>query len=306
MAKTVISQSLQTNSTLSYPQNFIIGAAKSGTTSLCHLLKDHPQVFIPKKQKEPAFFAWDSRYQRGLKYFASLYQQAQENQILLDGSTPYSRCTLYPRTAQRIFAAAPGAKFVYIMRHPVDRAFSHYCHRWLKEVRAGEPFTQSFEEYVPNDPMCLDDSLYKLQIRQYLRYFPIERFRFFLTEDLHAKKAEILQEVCRHFEIDDNLDYFNLNKPSSNVTSNFREVVVKQKLRNLSVVKSMLPLIPSSTKEWFYSNILRKTRFVEGKVEAFTPIPMKPETRHELIEHYRETIEWVEDLMGRKLPHWYE
>lgn len=305
MTETANSQNFQKNSTLSYPKTFVIGAAKSGTTSLCNWLRDHPQVFLPRN-KEPAFFAWDERYQKGLEYYASLYQQAREHQILLDGSTPYSRCTVYPETVQRLFAAVPEAKFVYIMRHPVDRAFSHYCHRWLKEVRKGEPFTESFEDYVPTDPMCVDDSLYKLQVEQYLKYFPIERFRFFLTEDLRKKKVEILQEVCRHFEIDDSLENFNLEKPSSNVSSDFREILVKRKLRNLPLVKSILPLIPSGTKEWVYSNILRKTSVVENTVEAFKPIPMKPETRQELIEHYRETIEWVEDLMERKLPHWYE
>ena len=92
-------------------------------------------------------------------------------------------------------------------------------------------------------------SLYKLQIEQYLKYFPIERFRFFLTEDLRQKKVEILQQVCRHFEIDDSLENFNLEKPSSNVSSDFREILVKRKMRNLPGVKSILPLIPSFRQE---------------------------------------------------------
>ncbi|MEC4802622.1 MAG: sulfotransferase [Jaaginema sp. PMC 1079.18] len=292
-------------SKLAYPKTFIIGAAKSGTTTICNVLKDHPQIHLPET-KEPSFFAWDEQYEQGLEHYAALYEEAEEGQILLDGSTPYSRCTVYPEAARRIFEAVPDAKFVYLMRHPVDRAFSHYCHRWLKEVRKGEPFTETFKEYVQNDPMCIDDSLYKLQIEQYLQYFPKNRFLFLLTEDLGKDKIELAQKICRHFGIDDARENFDSGQANSNVTSEYREILVKNTVRDFPLIKLVKPLLSSSTKEWLYNNVLRKTSFVNKKVSGFKPIPMASETRQELLEFYRETTQWVEELTGRDLPHWYQ
>jgi len=43
---------------IKYPNFFIVGAPKSGTTSLYHYLKQHPDISIP--EKEPRYFIKDS------------------------------------------------------------------------------------------------------------------------------------------------------------------------------------------------------------------------------------------------------
>ena len=289
---------------------FIIGAAKSGTTHLCNRLKDHSQIYLCDR-KEPCFFSEDEEYNKGLEYYSSLFSKATEaHQVLIDGSTQYSRCTIFKDVPKRIFEAVPEAKFIYVMRHPIDRAFSHYTHRWLKEVHPGEPFRESFEEFVEHDGMCLDDSLYKLQIEKYLEYFSIDRFLFLLTEEMNADWEGTLRKIYQHTGLDfENLVNKDLDRSKdSNVTSQYRQVVARKgaskKLKNNSVVYFLGYLIPKSVREWLYQKFIVPTPFYQKELSNFTPKPMKPETRQKLIHFYEETINWVETVMGKDLRDW--
>ena len=71
---------------------FIIGAAKSGTTSLCEYITQHPKVFIPNI-KEPHYFSnikqtTTTRVINNMKEYSQLYKNRKE-QYLCDGSTSY-------------------------------------------------------------------------------------------------------------------------------------------------------------------------------------------------------------------------
>lgn len=290
---------------LKYTNAFIIGAAKSATTTVAKVLRDHPQVCICTP-KEPSFFAFDEEYDKGLEYYNSLFKPTDETKVTLEGSTTYSRCTIFPHTAQRIYQVTPKAKFIYMMRHPVDRAYAHYKHRWLREVHPGKPFTETFEEYVKHDPMCTDDSLYKLQIDAYLKYFTEEQFLFCLTEDLDKDFLGLIDKICQHLEIE-KLDQSTLQETVKvNDSNKVRDIIVKRQIRSSPLVKAIRVVTTPQLRQWSYNNILSKTSFIKNLQKSFTPLPMKPETRQQLIDYYSDTIAWVEETMGRKLPHWYK
>ena len=121
------------------PDFFIVGAAKSGTTSLYSYVRQHPEVFLPS-MKEPRFFV-DPDYfggdalghltqVRDLDEYLGLFAGAPECARVGEASPVY----LYSRgTAERIRGFRPDASIVAILRNPVDRAYSHY---WL-HVRLG-------------------------------------------------------------------------------------------------------------------------------------------------------------------------
>jgi len=289
-----------------YTNAFIIGAAKSGTTTLCLILGNHHQVCFPGN-KEPSFFAFNEKYQKGIEYYYSLLKPTDETTLIIDGSTPYSRCTIFPEVAQRIYQVAPQAKFVYMMRHPVDRAYAHYKHRWLIEVNPGKLFTETFEEYVEHDKMCIDDSLYKLQIEAYLKYFTKEQFLFCLTEDLNNDLSGLMQRICSHFEIEEMSQSYLEEKKNTKVndSNKVRDRVVKNKLSSSPLAKTLRLVTTAEVRKWIYDNILSKTDIVKKTEKSFIPPKMKPETRQKLIEYYSETTSWVEETIQRKLPHWY-
>lgn len=121
----------------------IIGAMKSGTTSLFEYLSAHPQI-APCRVKEPNFFSQDTAWADGIEAYRSLWDwQPGAHQFALEASTTYSMSPMRPGVVERI-ASVPHAefRFLYLMRDPVKRIESHLSHIATRRGRAslvGEP-----------------------------------------------------------------------------------------------------------------------------------------------------------------------
>jgi hypothetical protein len=104
---------------------FIIGAQRSGTTYLYHLLAEHPEIEMARPYRpEPKFFLQDEQYQRGIAYYESHYFPGKPGAWLKgEKTTSYIES---PRTAQRLARHYPTAKIVILMRDPIQRAISNY------------------------------------------------------------------------------------------------------------------------------------------------------------------------------------
>src|SRR5262249_28411890 len=105
---------------MTLPKFFIVGAAKSGTTSLYAYLRQHPEIYMPER-KEPCYFiAWKGGVQSRQAY-EGLFSKANPQQRIGEASTPY----LYdPEAPQKIKALVPDAQILMILRNPAEAAFS--------------------------------------------------------------------------------------------------------------------------------------------------------------------------------------
>lgn len=102
---------------IDFPNLFIVGAPKCGTTSLSSWLGGHPEIFLPTV-KEPHYFNDDMTYRlcKSRKYYSQLYQSADRHAFRIDASTWY----LYSQTAiHRINDSVPNAKVIVCLRDPV-------------------------------------------------------------------------------------------------------------------------------------------------------------------------------------------
>jgi hypothetical protein len=131
------------------PDYLVAGAQKSGTTSLWAYLSEHPNV-EPPMTKEMSFF--DRHYHRGMGWYRMHFPLESENAARPSNKkTQTGESTAYymfhPLAPQRIAQALPDVKIILMLRNPVDRAFSHYQ---LKVVRNREPL--SFEEAIAAEP----------------------------------------------------------------------------------------------------------------------------------------------------------
>lgn len=107
------------------PDVVIAGAARSGTSSLAAQLGTHPDV-DPGKVKEPNYFS--RGLDNGPEWYDRLYQRRRPGLLRLDASVSYTS-PLYPEALRRLAAAVPEAFVVYVVRHPTQRAVSHFLFR---------------------------------------------------------------------------------------------------------------------------------------------------------------------------------
>ena len=227
------------------PDFLVIGAAKSGTTTLYRYLQRHPQIYM-SSVKETAFFAFEEEYQKGLEFYTSFFANASKEQICGEASTDYTKYPLYPKTASRIAKTLPNVKLIYIMRNPVDRAYAYYLHQWIRN----DPKTKNknFEECLAYSEEYVNASNYIMQINNYLQFFPKSSFLFLLMEDLLKNPERVLKETLRFLEVDSQINITDDGVIKANDRNHFLDIKLRTKLlspfQNLpgyGLLKMMLP-----------------------------------------------------------------
>ena len=175
------------------PDFMLIGAMKSGTTTLHAHLTRHPDVYLCEP-KEPGFFSRDERYACGIESYRELFRPARPRQLCGEASTCYTRWPHYADVAPRIAEHVPDARFLFIMRDPVERSYSHYRHLCEEWAAAGKDIP-SFSEAIEVAPEIVDASLYCAQLQRFLSHFSRDRFHLLTLEELRERPAEVLAGV---------------------------------------------------------------------------------------------------------------
>src|SRR5204862_1223537 len=114
-------------SRMALPSFFVVGAAKSGTTSLHVYLDQHPDIFM-SKPKEPFFF--EAEYDRGPEYYYRRYFGGWNGQREVGESR--HRNLYFPYIPARIHSYNPNARIIAVLRNPAERAISHWWHWYAR------------------------------------------------------------------------------------------------------------------------------------------------------------------------------
>lgn len=186
------------------PEFYLIGAQKSGTTTLAYLLDQHPNICVAKS-KEPHFFT--TNWHKGISWYQEEFANYKDT-ICIDASTTYSMAPLSVDNSrntkkylqgvpERIYSINPNAKFIYLLRDPVERTYSAYWHY----VTNGRE-QRKFREAIGDDYFYLDVSNYYKQLSLWLEYFPIESFLFLLFEDMKKSPVQVAKECFKFIGVD--------------------------------------------------------------------------------------------------------
>lgn len=176
---------------MTLPDFVIIGAMKCGTSTLHAQLAAQPQFFM-SEPKEPNFFSNDEIYAKGERWYRGLFADAPEGAIRGESSTHYTKLPTYPQTIDRLAALIPDAKFIYVMRDPVDRLVSHYIHEWTQGVIAC-PLDEAIEKY----PELVDYSRYAFQLAPFVQRFGRARILPVIFETMTAEPDAELKRIAR-------------------------------------------------------------------------------------------------------------
>jgi hypothetical protein len=300
-----------TSQSVTMPSFLVIGAAKSGTTSLYHYLAQHPDVFM-SPVKEPKFFALEGERPsfRGpgdaeadavttLEDYRALFEGVNGESAVGEASPLY----LYlEKAVGRIKHHVPEAKFIAVLRNPVDRAYSSFLHK----VRDGRETTTDFAEALASEERRIREGwaygwhykrrgFYHEQLNRYYEAFGREKVRVYLYEDLRRDPRGLLRDAYGFLGVDETfVPDLSLEHNVSGIPKNR---LVHSLLRGRNPVKAALkPLLPEGLRKKLTVDLQRRN------LEKAPPIP--PEVRRELVEEYREDVLKLQGLIDRDLSGW--
>lgn len=281
----------------------IVGAQKSGTTSLLNLLGMHPMICSHKQLEFPVFVN-DKYYSDGVEfYWDEYFNRTHPNQKIVgkNAGLMYSELAL-----NRLKKHNPDVKLVLIFRNPVERAYSAY---WFARRKEWEKI-DSFQEALDADISRFGDQWlpktfceykkrgkYSVFLKQIYSLFPKENVLVFKFEELHKNSNKICREISNHLDINYDIS-LNDDKKRYNVAAMPRFQNLNILLRKISPDGFLRKILPMSLLRNTKRKILKMN---ETKIEV---PPMEEKTRKYLINYYRDFNCELSQLTGWDLSSW--
>ncbi|MEJ2378343.1 MAG: sulfotransferase [Pseudolabrys sp.] len=274
------------------PNFFLLGAAKSGTSTLYHCLKQHPEIFM-STVKEPTFF--NEGYQQvtdPISYFA-LFEGATTEKVLGEASHVYMS---NPRVSPVLRGLFPDARFLVVLRNPAERAFSLYHHM----RRHGHEYIGSFEAALAAEDrryasarfrercpqyfynfMYFRSGEYGHQLQRYFEYFPKEQFHIIRMDAMINNYEDTVRKIFQFLAIADDFIPELKHKNAGDQTARF------------------------ASMQYFATHKLGRTVIIRKAVRSLLkrinlmPLPaMNPDTRGVLMERFASDQQLLRELAG--------
>lgn len=290
------------------PNFLIVGAAKSGTTSLYHYLKQHKDIFMPE-YKEPQYFVSEKVQGRIYKSISSFkeYEDLFEgvHQKAVGEASVFYLCFHEEAIPKIKSVLGNKVKIIIVLRNPVDRAFSAYRHvsrNSLKETLSFEEALVAEEGRLEREPnmtpmaMYKSMSMYSNSVQAYMSSF--KDVHVVLDEDLKHDATNALKTIFNFLEVDQEvkIDFKkHYNVGSLDWSNSFLKKVVFGKGVWKTFVKKVIPSMVLKT-------FSKKLRLMGGKkVEKISE-----KTKLELQSYFREDVMALSKTIGRNLKHWID
>lgn len=292
------------------PNFFIIGAPKCGTTSLAAWLSEHPNIYM-SPVKEPHFFNTDLKYINtpSRHEYERLFRGAtDEHKAVGEASVFY----LFSKVAvPRIEQELPGARYIVMVRNPVDMAYSLHHQQLFSGNEHIEDFAEAWhlsEERAKGrfvtqwcrEPKLLDyRSVCRLgeQLQRVYSLVPRERVLVLNLEDVRKDPRKEYREVLQFLNVpDDGRQGFPVHNPAK----------VRRWPWLRRVVKALIHL-----KLWIgmprilcMSQLINAVDKINSRIQPRPPMSL--ELRRELIEYFQEDVKLLEHLLDRDFSEWLE
>lgn len=200
------------------PSFLVIGAQRSGTSSLYKYLGEHPDI-APSLRKEVGYFTrfygqpetW-YRSHFPLQVRRHLARRVRGHDLVAFEATPdYLFHPLAPERARRL---VPDARIVVLLRDPVERAFSHYGHmvrRGYETLPFEEALAREGERTADDMRRILTDpthdpkhllrfsyvarGMYAAQLQAWMAQFPAERFLVLDSASFYDDPGAVYQQI---------------------------------------------------------------------------------------------------------------
>lgn len=302
---------------MAFPHFLVLGAAKSGTVSLYHYLRQHPHIFMCPIN-EPNFFALDGLDTRNYfqgpgdratlqkhcihdrPAYEALFADASPAQTLGESSPLY----LYsPHAPQRIQHYVPDARLIVLLRHPTDRAFANFRHYRIAGI---EPLP-TFQQALAAEPARLAAGWgpwpfwayrhagnYADQLQRYLDRFPRHQLLICFYEELRADPIALLQKIYHFVGVD--AGFIPDTSIRHNIGRRPRITPLHHLMTRPNPLKRTLKrILPAPLRRTLAATLHRLNQEKQA---------LPPHLRHDLTRSYHPQIEQLQELSGCDLSHW--
>ncbi|MCP5202779.1 MAG: sulfotransferase [Pseudomonadales bacterium] len=297
------------------PSFFLVGAAKSGTTSLWLYLRQHPEIFFPKN-KEPNYFAYAGRSDLNFpgpaepetirnklhpltitqnKKYRALFQGVSEKAV----GEASVRYLYFPRACERIAASLPDAKIIIMLRNPIDRLYSHFLmmkgmYR-LEPLSLPEALVREDERIAANwdwDWHYVHVSMYFEQVRRYIDHFGDANVRVYIYEDFCRNPLDVIRQIFQFLEVDPTFVPDMTRRGMEGYWP--KSFTIDGLLRSPASANTLTKIFPRA----IHNKIIRYgMRLNKGKAPA-----MPGSVRLQLQELFQRDVTRLEQLLEKKLP----
>jgi len=291
------------------PNFLIVGAAKAGTTSFYHWLKEHPEVFMPNI-KEPSFFVHNYGISNGKEYL-SLFRLVGKQKAIGESSTAYL-CS--PESPQLIHDYLGNIKIIIFLRNPEDRAYSLYSWMVMEGYENIIPFERALQEEEKRfydqdfrfnnqqffwDFMYTKSGFYYEQVKRYIDLFGNENVKTIVFEELINTPEKIYYDVCNFLNISNDYkpDFIHLNKTKvpKNIRLNYHLHSLIRKLNNKRSIRFLF---------FFLIQLLYLIIYLNLKSKDKKHTELSENIRIEMNNAYKKDLVQLSKLIKKDLTHW--
>lgn len=303
------------------PKFIIGGAMKSGTSTLRYIMSLHENVYIPENEINffsigdfvgHPFLSYNFTIQseeEDLSTYWDQYRQSFEDatpdQVIGEDSTGYLSSKKAPT---RIARSIPEVKLIFLLRDPVERAYSHYYHA----LQAGRAI-YDFEDALQYGRRCyITLGLYKEQLQRYLGVFDRKSINILIFEDFIRNMQTRIDELCEWLGLSKSLNLSSLNstRKNSSLVPHWPRLMQWQNYIFRSLQARNKTHRIAGIHEDEFSGVERLMNSVNYRLRYYNlhegeKPPMSPEAESFLQDLYTRENRGLSELIGRNLkPYW--
>lgn len=274
---------------LALPNLIVIGAQKCGTSVLHYYLSLHPEVSM-SNPKELNFFIAERNFERGIEWYSRHFD-------------PSARCrgeaspnyTAYPQhlgVPERMAAALPDARIVFIVRDPIERIGAHWIHNYAKRREKGDLRTTLLH---PNTSY-VTRSKYHMQLARYLEHFDAEQILVLDQRELRDERMPTLRRLFEFAGVDPGFEHPKFEQERHSTSRKKRATRLGMRVQSLSRTQ-LGRRVPR--RAWLALDVAlplsKPISKPSGVAEALGP---------EVLEVLHEDAERLRAQTGRDFAHW--
>lgn len=282
-----------------FPNTFIIGVQKAGTTTLDDWMSQHPEIYCYDTLKDIHLFARFKSKEAILQRLSKEPARYNNQPVILQSAVNY---LYFPELLQEMHNYAPESKLICILRNPVDRALSsyNYFRKMLRETRSIEdaliysPKETGGEFNNDNSDLTyIEHGFYAQQIEKCLKIFNAERLLILDYDELSQHPEELLRKLFTFLNIDTD---FRPDMNAKNVTGSVKNQFVQQ-----TIIKRRNPL-----RKWIVDHIVDpvfpvgKRKQLKQRIFEWNTGKAKP------VSYSSESKEQIAEIKDRLAPYFFE